>query len=172
MQLLLLKSIKEKTKRKKNLEKRVEKEHQKIAKRIKRENEEMDNEIENFMTVGNTLLTIMEDKQRSTRSANEIHDRSMWERGYSDFSNKKFKQSLQITRESFELILEEISMDLNKALTPVKPNPIPLEIQLTLILYFFAHGCSLSTLEDVFGYSNSTKYQTFNHVCRILVQRL
>ena len=42
-----------------NLEKRVEKEHQKIAKRIKRENEEMDNEIRDFMAVGNTLLTIM-----------------------------------------------------------------------------------------------------------------
>ena len=45
--------------------KELKKKHQIIAKRIKRENEEMDNEIENFMAIVNTLLTIMEDKQRS-----------------------------------------------------------------------------------------------------------
>lgn len=63
MELFLTKSNKESTKRKYSLEKKVENEHQKITKRIKRENEEMDNNIENFMTVGNTLLRIIEDKQ-------------------------------------------------------------------------------------------------------------
>ena len=101
MELLLIKSIKENTKRKNNLEKRVEKENQKIAKRIKRENEQMDNETEIFMAVGNTLFAITEDKQRSQRSANENRDRGMRERGYSDRSNKKFKRSLRITRKPF-----------------------------------------------------------------------
>ena len=54
----------------------------------------------------------------------------------------------------------------------MKPNTIPLETQLALALYRLAHGCSLSTLEDVFGCYISTNDQTFNHVCRILVQRL
>ena len=125
----------------------------------------MDDEMENFMAVGNTL-------QRSQRFANENCDRSMWERGYRDWRNKKFKQSLQITRESFELILEETLMDLIKMPTPVKPYPIPPETQLALTFYRLAHGCSLSTLEDVFGWSISAGDQTFNHVCRILVQRL
>ena len=88
MELLLIKSIKENATWKNNLEKRVEKEYQKIAERIKRENEEMDNEIEIFMAVGNTLLAIMEDIQRYQRSANENHDRSAWEKGYRDWSNK------------------------------------------------------------------------------------
>ena len=63
----------------------------------------MDNETKNFMAVGNTLPTIMEDKQRSQRSANKDRDR-----GYRVWSNKKIKQLPRITRESFELILEEI----------------------------------------------------------------
>ena len=83
------------------------------------------NKIENFMTVGNTILTIMEDKERSQGSANENRVRSMWERGYRDLSNKKFKRLLRITRESFELILEKISMDLIETPAPMKPNPIP-----------------------------------------------
>ena len=33
--------------------------------------------LKNFMTVGNTLLIIMENKQRSQRSANENRDRNM-----------------------------------------------------------------------------------------------
>ena len=132
----------------------------------------MYNKIENFMAVGNTLLSIMEDQQRSQRSANENRDRSMWERGYKDLSNKEFKRSLRITRGSFKLILEEISMDLIKTSTPMKPNPIPLETQLALTLYWLAHGCSLSTAEDLFGWSIFTNDQTFNHVWRILVQRL
>ena len=61
----------------------------------------MDNEIEIFMAVGNTLYAIMENKQRSQRSANENRDRSMWERGYRGWSNKIFKRSLRIMRESF-----------------------------------------------------------------------
>ena len=56
--------------------------------------------------------------------------------------------------------------------TPMKPNPIPSDNQWTLTLYCLAHGCSLSSLEDVFGLSISTNDQTLNDVCRMLVQRL
>ena len=111
----------------------------------------MDDEIESFMAVGNPLLTIMEDKQRSPRSANQKRDRSMWERGSRDWSNKKFKRLLLIRSESFELILEKTSIDLIKTPTPTKPNPIPPETQVALTLHRLAHVCSLSTLEDVFG---------------------
>ena len=54
----------------------------------------------------------------------------------------------------------------------MKPNSIPAETQLALILYLLAHDYSLSTLEDVFGWSISTNDQTFNPVCRILVEKL
>ena len=94
-------------------------------------------------------------------------------KGYRDWSNKKFKRSLRVTRESFELIFEEISMGLIKTPTPMKPNPMLAEpkAQLVLTLYRFAHGCSLSTLEVVFGWSVSTNDQTFSHVYQKLVQR-
>ena len=55
-------------------------------------------------------------------------------------------------RESFELIFEEILIDLIKTPTPVKPNPTPPKTQLPPTLCCLAHGCGLSTLEDVFGW--------------------
>ena len=55
----------------------------------------MDNEIEIFMAVGNTLLAIMEDIQRYQRSANENHDRSTWEKGYRDWSNKIWSNKIK-----------------------------------------------------------------------------
>ena len=54
----------------------------------------------------------------------------------------------------------------------MKPNPITPATQLAITLYRLAHGCSLSTLEDVFGWSIPTNDKTFNYVCRVLVQRL
>ena len=54
----------------------------------------------------------------------------------------------------------------------MKPNPITPATQLAITLYRLAHGCSLSTLEDVFGWSISTNDKAFNYVCRVLAQRL
>ena len=54
----------------------------------------------------------------------------------------------------------------------MKRNPKTLATQLAITLYRVAHGCSLSTLEDVFGWSIPTNDKTFNYVCRVLVQRL
>ena len=84
----------------------------------------------------------------------------------------KNSKSRRITRDTFEHILEEILPDLIKTPTPMKPNPITLATQLAITLYRLAHGCSLSTLEDVFRWSIPTNDKTFNYVCRVLVQRL
>ena len=54
----------------------------------------------------------------------------------------------------------------------MKPNPTTPATQLAITLYCLAQGCSLSTLEDVFGWSIPTNDKTFNYVCRVLVQRL
>ena len=54
----------------------------------------------------------------------------------------------------------------------MKPNPITPATQLAITLYRLGHGCSLSTLEDVFGWLIPTNDKTFNYACRVLVQRL
>ena len=132
----------------------------------------MDQEIENVFSFVNAIFTITADKDRAERSPDEVRDRSMFENGYYNRSDKKFKKSFRITRDIFEHILEEILPDLIKTPTPMKPNPITPATQLAITLYRLAHGCSLSALEDVFGWSIPANDKTFNYVCRVLVQRL
>ena len=132
----------------------------------------MDQEIENVFSFVNAIFTITADKDRAERSPDEVRDRSMFENGYYNWSDKKFKKSFRITRDIFEHILEEILPDLIKTPTPMKPNPITPATQLAITLYRLAHGCSLSALEDVFGWSIPANDKTFNYVCRVLVQRL
>ena len=51
----------------------------------------------------------------------------------------------------------------------MKPNPATDDHQLSLTIYRLAHGCSYSTLADLFGVSISLASETFNYVCRILL---
>ena len=51
-------------------------------------------------------------------------------------------------------------------------KPTTPEQQLGLTLYRLAHGCSFSTVADLFGVSISLAGQTFNKVTRVLVARM
>ena len=54
----------------------------------------------------------------------------------------------------------------------MKPNPITPECQLAITLYKLAHGCSLTTLEDLFEWLIPNCAQAFNKICRVLVKTL
>ena len=154
----------ERRRRKRQNDNQIDSDDENFVKKVKRQNDIMDQEIENVFSFVNAIITITADKDRAERSPGEVRDRSMFENGYYNWSDKKFKKSLRITRDTSEHILEEILLDLIKTPTPMKPNPIT--------LYRLAHGCSLLTLEDVFGWSIPTNNKTFNYFCRVLVQRL
>ena len=51
-------------------------------------------------------------------------------------------------------------------------KPTTPEQQLGLTLYRLAHGCSFSTVADLFGVSISLAGQTFNKVFRVLVAQM
>ena len=162
----------ERRRRKRQNDNQIDSDDENIVKKVKRQNDIMDQEIENVFSFVNAIFTITADKDIAERSPDEVRDSSIFENGYYNWSDKKFKKSLRITRDTFEHILEEILPDLIKTPTPMKPNPIIPATQLAITLYRLAHGCSLSTLEDVFGWSIPTNDKTFNYVCRVLVQRL
>ena len=68
--------------------------------------------------------------------------------------------------------MDHIREDIKKQPTNLKPFPTTLEQQLGLTLYRLAHGCSFSTVADLFGVSISLAGQTFNKVTRVLVARM
>ena len=83
-----------------------------------------------------------------------------------------FKKTLRVTKETYNFLPLQIRVDIEKTPTRIKLNPITPECQLATTLYKLAHGCSLTTLEDLFGWSILTCTQAFNKICRVLVKTL
>ena len=89
--------------------------------------------------------------------------------GYRTWDDAAFKKRLRASRETFNFILNEISNEITKQPTRMKPNPTPPSTQLAVCLYRLAHGCSYLTVGDLFGIAAPTAYCIFMDVCKVLV---
>ena len=76
--------------------------------------------------------------------------------GKINWEEYEFKQRLRVTRETFNIILDHIREDIKKQPTNLEPFLTTPKQQLGLTLYRLAHGCSFSTVADLFGVSNIT----------------
>ena len=86
--------------------------------------------------------------------------------------DSEFKKRFGVFRETFEYILNIIRQDIQKPPTNLNPFPTTPEHQLAITLYRLAHGCSFSTVGDLFQVSESLADKMFSHVVRLLVARL
>ena len=68
--------------------------------------------------------------------------------------------------------MDHIREDIKKQPTNLEPFPTTPEQQLGLTLYRLAHGCSFSTVADLFGVSISLAGQTYKKVTRVLVAQI
>ena len=110
--------------------------------------------------------------QRNTRkpkSVDKPRDSGWWEKGFLNWDECEFKQRFRVTRETFNIILDHIREDIKKQPINLTPFPTTPEQQLGLTLYRLAHGCSFSTVADLFGVSISLAGNTFNKVTRVLI---
>ena len=92
--------------------------------------------------------------------------------GYQNWNEEDFKYRLRVTRENFELNLASVGPYISKIPTNFVPHPIENHRQVALTIYRLAHGCSLSTLSDLFGVSHALAVETYNHAVRELSLRL
>ena len=127
----------------------------------------MDEEHEQAEILGLCAVTIK--KPRKMRDKNEKRDTSWWESGYVNWSDVAFKKRLRLNRATFQFILDKIKNKLEKKSTQLKPTPFPPHTRLGICLYRLAHGCTYSTVGDLFGVAESTAAVIFNGVCKILV---
>ena len=110
-------------------------------------------------------------KERQPKGPDEERNSQWWENGYRQWTEEQFKKRLHVTRETFEFILETVTDDIAKETTKFKEPTSP-QCQLALTLYRLAHGCSYTTVGDLFGVAPSTACTIFNHVIRCIVQAL
>lgn len=83
----------------------------------------------------------------------------------------QFKMRLRATRDTFRFILDAVIGDIRKETTKFKEPTSP-ECRLGLTLYRLAHGCSYTTVGDLFGVAPSTACTIFNHVVKVIVHAL
>ena len=129
-----------------------------------------DDEIDTAKAIG--LCAVRAKRPRKERDPDEQRSSSWWRHGYRNWDDSAFKKRLRINRATFQYILGEIEAQLVKEPTRFKPEPIPPDTQLAICLYRLAHGCTYSTVGDLFGVAESTASVIFNQVCKILVSTL
>lgn len=138
-----------------------------------RERDEMDDEdMEYVHQLTASVVAIYEKKERKKRGPDQPRDRSWFKDGYPIWDDQRFKRNFRVKRETFELILNEIRVEIFKEPTRFKPEPTSPDCQLAITLYRLAHGCTFTVLEDLFGESLENCCVIFNKVCRVLVRRM
>ena len=78
---------------------------------------------------------------------------------------------MRLKRETFNIILGNVSDQIELTRTNLEPNPRSTHHQLALI-YRLATGWSFLTLQDLFGVSISSASIFFNKVCRVIVANI
>ena len=108
-------------------------------------------------------------KERRPKGPIEMRDTVWWQHGYANWTDKQFKKRLRVNRDTFHFILNNISDRIIREVTKFK-QPVPPDRQLAITLYRLVHGCSHSTVGDLFGVASSTACRIFNEVICVIVQ--
>ena len=106
------------------------------------------------------------------KKVNQNTAKLWWTSGYKNCDDSQFNHRLRVSRETFELMIQTIEIYIVKEPTNMVPFPIEPHRQLGITLYRCAHGCTFSTVVDLFGVSMSLAEQVFASVSRELIRNL
>lgn len=101
-------------------------------------------------------------KGRKKRCHDVARVSNWWEEGLSIWSEDTFKDKFRVNRRTYKFILHEIEGHLRKRPTNRNPQPIEPPQQLAICLYRLAHGCTFTTVANLFAVSKPTSCITFN----------
>ena len=99
-------------------------------------------------------------KERQPKGPDEERNSQWWRNGYRQWTEEQFKERLRITCEMFEFIQETVTDGIAKETRKFKEPTSP-QCQLALTLYRLVHGCSYTTVGDLFGVAPSTASTIF-----------
>ena len=95
---------------------------------------------------------------------------SWWKNVWSNYSDKRFKKTFRVSRQTFSFILCQIRGDIEKdSLTEASISP---ECRLGICLYRLAKGDYLYTISELTGYGVSTVCEIVNEVSSAIVNNL
>ena len=94
-------------------------------------------------------------KERKPKGPIEERNSQWWDYGHRNWTSNQFKKRLRVIRDTFDYISNSVMERLIKETTKFK-KPVSPERQLGSTIYRLAHGCSYSTMGDLFGVVQST----------------
>ena len=109
-------------------------------------------------------------RHRSCRRYTRNSASGWWENVWSNYSDKRFKKTFKVSRQTFLFILCQIRGDMEKdSLTEASISP---ECRLGICLYRLARGDCLYTISELTGCSVSTVCEIVNEVSSAIVNNL
>ena len=136
---------------------------------------EHDNTAEICAAVVNAAVAMLQSRKEffkpREKKVNRNAAKLWWTNGYKNWDDSQFKHRLRVSRETFEFMLQRIEIYIVKEPTNIVPFPIEPHRQLGITLYRYAHGCTFSTVTDLFGLSMSLAEHVFASVSNECVMR-
>ena len=113
------------------------------------------NEDDEFLAglVATIPLVMSKERKRKSHNKNRDQEKCWWTNGYERWDEEEFVKRMRVRKETFNIILDEIKEKLQLLPTNFNPHPTTPDRQLALTIYRLAHGCSYTTLGDLFGLS-------------------
>ena len=112
--------------------------------------------------------TMLQRKPRSCRR--HIRNTGWWETVWTTYSDKRFKQTIRVSRETFLFILDHIKHDLQKY--DLAEEPISPETRLGICLYRLGRGDYLFTISEMTGLGTPTVCNIVIEVSRAIIENL
>ena len=100
---------------------------------------------------------------------NQGFRKQQWNGLYHQKSNDEFVEKVEITRITFNLLVNTLLNEFVFTLTNFVPEPISPDREMAVALYRLAHGVTYIVLEDVFGISLKSGCTFFNKSIRHIV---
>ena len=93
-----------------------------------------------------------------------------WNTVWNTYSEKRFKQTLRVSRGTFQFILNRIRHDLERDV--VCEDPIPPDMRLAICLYRLGRGDYYFTIAEMSGVGVSTVAGITEDVCEAIINNL
>ena len=119
------------------------------------------------------LLVSLDESQQVTvlRSCRRFQrNLGWWNTVWNTYSEKRFKQTLRVSRGTFQFILNQIRHDLERDV--VCEDPIPPDMRLAICLYRLGRGDYYFTIAEMFGVGVSTVAAITEDVCEVIINNL
>ena len=97
-------------------------------------------------------------------------NKGWWETVLTEYTDKRFKESFRVSRETFNYILAKIGKDITKQITSeIRISP---DMRLAVCLYKLSRGDYNYTLAEMTGIGESTVIKILEEVCQVIVENL